>query len=71
MIEKEKPLPLVWRSLLYVPATNEKFIKSAHERGADAIKIDLENSVAMAEKPRAELLLEALQSWSQKAVRMF
>ena len=59
MIEKEKPLPLVWRSLLYVPATNEKFIKSAHERGADAIKIDLEDSVAMAEKPRARTLVRS------------
>ncbi len=59
MIEKEKPLPLVWRSLLYVPATNEKFIKSAHERGADAIKIDLEDSVAMAEKQRARTLVRS------------
>ena len=59
MIEKEQPLPLVWRSLLYVPATNEKFIKSAHERGADAIKIDLEDSVAMAEKPRARTLVRS------------
>lgn len=59
MIEKEKLLPLVWRSLLYVPATNEKFIKSAHERGADAIKIDLEDSVAMAEKPRARTLVRS------------
>ena len=59
MIEKEKPLPLVWRSLLYEPATKEKFIKSAHERGADAIKIDLEDSVAMAEKPRARTLVRS------------
>ncbi len=59
MTEKEKPLPLVWRSLLYVPATNENFIKSAHERGADAIKIDLEDSVAMAEKPRARTLVRS------------
>ena len=59
MIEKEQPLPLVWRSLLYVPATNEKFIKSAHERGADAVKIDLEDSVAIAEKPRARTLVRS------------
>lgn len=43
----------VWRSMLYVPATNEKFIETAHEKGADAIKIDLEDSVKMSEKPRA------------------
>ena len=59
MIEKEQSLPLVWRSLLYVPATNEKFIKSAHERGADAVKIDLEDSVAIAEKPRARTLVRS------------
>ena len=59
MIEKEKSLPLVWRSMLYVPVTNEKFIKSAHERGADVIKIDLEDSVAMAEKQRARTLVRS------------
>lgn len=33
------------RSLLYVPADNERFIAKAHERGADAIILDLEDSV--------------------------
>ena len=37
----EEATPPVWRSMLYVPATSEKFIEKAHERGADAIKIDL------------------------------
>ena len=33
------------RSLLYVPAHAERFISMAHERGADAIILDLEDSV--------------------------
>ncbi|MBL4691446.1 MAG: CoA ester lyase, partial [Rhodospirillales bacterium] len=32
----------VWRSLLYVPANNRRFIDKAHTRGADAIILDLE-----------------------------
>jgi citrate lyase subunit beta / citryl-CoA lyase len=51
-----KELPL-WRSMLYVPATSEKFVEKAHERGADAIKIDLEDAVAPSEKPRARTLV--------------
>ena len=26
-----------WRSLLYVPVTEKRFVDKAHERGADAI----------------------------------
>lgn len=37
-------LPL-WRSLLYVPANNDRFIAKATQRGADAIILDLEDSV--------------------------
>ena len=55
----EKATPPVWRSMLYVPATSEKFIEKAHERGADAIKIDLEDAVALAEKPRARTLVRS------------
>lgn len=55
----EKAIPPVWRSMLYVPATSEKFIEKAHERGADAIKIDLEDAVAPAEKPRARTLVRS------------
>ena len=32
-------LPL-WRSMLFVPATAERFVAKAHTRGADAIIID-------------------------------
>ena len=55
----EKATPPVWRSMLYVPATSEKFIEKAHERGADAIKIDLEDAVALAEKARARTLVRS------------
>jgi len=47
-----KRLP-VWRSLLYVPAHVERFVVKAHERGADCIQLDLEDSVPDAEKARA------------------
>jgi citrate lyase subunit beta/citryl-CoA lyase len=49
-------LPL-WRSMLFVPVTVEKFVARAAERGADAIILDLEDSVPAAEKPRARGLL--------------
>ena len=58
-MKSEKAAPPVWRSMLYVPATSEKFIEKAHERGADAIKIDLEDAVALAEKPRARTLVRS------------
>ena len=47
------------RSLLYVPANSERFIAKAHERGADAIILDLEDSVAPADKPAARAALAA------------
>ncbi|HBD12260.1 MAG TPA: CoA ester lyase [Porticoccaceae bacterium] len=45
-------LPL-WRSLLFVPANVEKFVAKAHTRGADAIILDLEDSVVLPEKAAA------------------
>lgn len=47
----------LWRSLLFVPATSERFVAKAHTRGADGIIIDLEDAVAPDEKPRARSLL--------------
>lgn len=41
------------RSLLYVPAHSERFLAKAHERGADAIVLDLEDAVPEADKDRA------------------
>lgn len=34
-----------WRSLLFLPAHNDKFVEKAHTRGADAYILDLEDSV--------------------------
>ncbi len=49
-----------WRSLLYVPVVSERFVAKAHERGADAIILELEDGVAPSEKARArELVAEA------------
>lgn len=45
-------ITLPWRSLLYVPAHKQRFIERAHTRGADAIQLDLEDSVP-AEKKQA------------------
>jgi len=47
------------RSLLYVPASSERFLAKAHERGADAIILDLEDAVAQARKDSARERLEA------------
>ncbi|WP_062117884.1 HpcH/HpaI aldolase/citrate lyase family protein [Aureimonas sp. AU40] len=41
------------RSLLYVPGTSERFIAKAHERGADAIVVDLEDAVTPERKVEA------------------
>jgi len=43
----------VWRSLLYVPANNRRFIDNAHTRGADGIILDLEDSVPAAARDAA------------------
>ena len=48
-----------WRSLLYVPVVNERFVAKAHERGADAVILELEDAVAPSEKERARGLVEA------------
>jgi citrate lyase subunit beta / citryl-CoA lyase len=46
-----------WRSLLFVPIIREKFIATAHTRGADAIILDLEDSVPEESKPRGRALI--------------
>ena len=48
-----------WRSLLYVPVVSERFVAKAHERGADAIILELEDGVAHSEKARARGLVAA------------
>ncbi|WP_316978209.1 HpcH/HpaI aldolase/citrate lyase family protein [Shumkonia mesophila] len=50
---------MMMRSLLYVPASSERFVAKAHERGAHAIILDLEDGVAPAEKTAARAALAA------------
>ena len=41
---------LLVRSALFVPAIRERFIEKAPDAGADLVCLDLEDSVALAEK---------------------
>lgn len=52
-----RPPAPVWRSILYVPGNVPKFIDKAHERGADCVLVDLEDSVQPAQKPEARAML--------------
>ena len=52
-----RPANPVWRSILYVPGNVPKFIDKAHERGADCVLVDLEDSVQPAQKPEARAML--------------
>jgi citrate lyase subunit beta / citryl-CoA lyase len=47
----------VWRSMLFVPVTQRRFVDGAARRGADAIILDLEDSIAPSEKERARTLI--------------
>lgn len=57
MTTQEKP-ELLWRSLLYVPTNVEKFVLKAHERGADGIILDLEDSIPPDAKAGARNMLQ-------------
>lgn len=46
-------MTLILRSLLFVPAIRERFIQKAPDSGADAICLDLEDSVPIMEKAKA------------------
>ena len=46
-----------WRSLLFVPVTAEKFVRTGADRGADGIILDLEDAVAPSQKERARTLI--------------
>ncbi len=49
----------VWRSMLFVPVNVQKYVDKAHERGADAIILDLEDSIAPNDKAAARDMVEA------------
>jgi citrate lyase subunit beta / citryl-CoA lyase len=60
------------RSFLYVPASSERFIAKAHERGADAIILDLEDSVTRDEKLEARAgLAKAVPAVSRYGATVF
>ena len=46
-----------WRSLMFVPVTAEKFVRTGADRGADAIILDLEDAVAPSQKDHARTLI--------------
>lgn len=49
----------VWRSMMYVPINVDKYVDKAHTRGADAVILDLEDSIPAAEKDEARKLVPA------------
>lgn len=60
------------RSLLYVPAHMDRFVGKAHERGADAVILDLEDSVPEAQKDAARAALAtAVGAVGQSGARVF
>jgi citrate lyase subunit beta/citryl-CoA lyase len=60
------------RSLLYVPANAARFVAKAHERGADAIILDLEDAVVPNEKDAARAALgEAVPAVGRKGALVF
>lgn len=70
-----RPPSPVWRSILYVPGNVPRFIDKAHERGADCVLVDLEDSVTPAEKPTARAMLpetmkKVVRSGADVAVRI-
>jgi citrate lyase subunit beta/citryl-CoA lyase len=60
------------RSLLYVPASSEKFLARAHERGADALILDLEDAVAPEQRLAARARLhDAVASAGRNGAKVF
>ena len=53
------PTAASWRSLLYVPGNNARFLAKAQERGADALILDLEDSVPDSCKNDARAMVAA------------
>ncbi|MBR0643781.1 HpcH/HpaI aldolase/citrate lyase family protein [Plastoroseomonas hellenica] len=50
----------VWRSGLFVPVNVERFVAKASSRGADVLQLDLEDSIAPADKDDARKLLPSV-----------
>ncbi|MER9390252.1 CoA ester lyase [Mesorhizobium sp. M0435] len=58
VIESAMSVPR-WRSLLFVPTHVPRFVETAHERGADGVILDLEDSVPQDQKGEARKQLPA------------
>jgi citrate lyase subunit beta/citryl-CoA lyase len=59
MTVNQASTPASWKTLLFLPLDSDRFLNKAHERGADAYIIDLEDGLAPEIKPG---LLNALPS---------
>lgn len=60
------------RTLLFVPVVEPRFLAKAHLRGADAVILDLEDSIAPARKDEARRLVKAASAGlSGHGVRVF
>jgi len=64
-----------WRSLLFLPTHNDKFVEKAHTRGADAYILDLEDSVPSelkeaARKKVKQAVIKISQSGADALVRI-
>lgn len=55
-MNEEQALP-IWRSMMFVPVNVEKFVEGAHKRGADAVILDLEDSILPKDKEHARTLV--------------
>ncbi len=55
MDEQQRSIPIL-RSILFVPAIVERFVKRAPETGADVVCLDVEDSVPPAEKAKARTM---------------
>lgn len=65
-VESDMSVPR-WRSLLFVPAHIPRFVEAAHERGADGVILDLEDSVPQDQKAEARRHLpESVANVSRK-----
>ncbi|TET54395.1 MAG: CoA ester lyase, partial [Anaerolineales bacterium] len=71
MEEQRRSIPIL-RSILFVPAIVERFVARAPEAGADAVCLDLEDSVPPAEKSRARTMAaEAIATMPRSGYSMF
>jgi hypothetical protein len=68
-MSENKRLP-IWRSMMFVPVNVDKFVANAHTRGADAIILDLEDSILPKDKERARTLVAGAAPKQLEAERL-